>query len=175
MSIPIVASWTANNNSGNAFKAITLTKPASIAVGDLLLLIVGNDSADIPIWDDLTGWTKFVNANSAGADANLGCYWRIADGTEDATIEVTCTTEFVDIFGWYIRVTGADTTNPINVIGTPAYVISDTDHIIPSVTTTVNDCLAIYALAWDGGDAGSFSASNTTSVSLLFSWTRCAV
>ncbi len=155
--VPVVETWTFND--ANNIDHVTLTKPTGVQSGDLLLIIVGSDAPNLDEWDTLTGWTKFVGANHSDADANLACYWRIADGTEADTIDVTAGTNTDERLGWYIRVSGVDTTNPINVTGTAQSDIGGTNHVINSINTTVDDCLAFYVLIFDGGDGTPFSVS----------------
>lgn len=159
MAIPVIETWTPNDTGGSAATSITLTKPSGVAAGDLLLLIVGSDRPNSVGWADVTGWTKFININSNASDANLACYWRIADETEGSTIEVGAGGNY-QLYGWYIRISGVDQSTPINVIGTPDYTGATTHNPQP-IDTTVDDCLAFYALAFDGGDGYTFSESNT--------------
>jgi len=155
--VPVVETWTFND--ANNLDHVTLTKPTGVQSGDLLLIIVGSDAPNLDEWDALTGWTKFVGINSNDADANLACYWRIADGTEAGTIDVTAGTNTDERLGWYIRVSGVDTANPINVTGTAQSDIGGINHGINSINTTVDDCLAFYVLVFDGGDGTPFSVS----------------
>jgi len=156
---PVIEDWTANDSAGDAVTSITFTKPVGVAVDDLLLLIVGSDQDTVADWNSVTGWIQFININDGVGDSNLACYWRIADGTEGVTVDVTAPT-VEERYGWYLRISGVDTTTPINVTGTAAYVASDS-HSIPEVTTTVADCLAFYALVFDGGDGAPFSVAGT--------------
>ncbi len=159
MACPVIASWTTNDSGASTTTALTLTKPGSVAVGDLLLLLVGSDDASAsPNWNTVAGWTRFVSANDNVADADLACYWRIADGSEDATIEITAGSAD-ERYGWYLRVTGAHASSPIHVVGTPQATGSANPHVVDEIETTVADCLAFYVLAWDGGDVGSFAVA----------------
>jgi len=156
-SAPVVANWTVNDSGGATTNTITLTKPSGVVSDNLLLLIVGSDQDTVADWNDVTGWTKFININDGVSDANLACYWRIADESEASTIDVTGPS-VEERYGWYIRVTGADTTTPVHLIGTPTY-IAASSYTIAEVTTTADDCLVFYGSAHDGGDAGSFTES----------------
>ena len=61
MAVPIIASSTKNSTNGTA-SSLTLTKPAGVEVGDLLLLLVGNEnSANGEGFDTLTGWNLEFN------------------------------------------------------------------------------------------------------------------
>ena len=158
MAAPILENdWTVNDSGEAATDTITLTKPAGAAVGNLLLLIVGSDQDNVADWNTVTGWTQFININDAAGDANVACYWRICDGTEASTVDVTGAT-VEERYGWYIRVSGVDTTTPIHLVGTPLYQTTS-PYYVPQITTTVDDCLIFYALAFDGGDGFPFTVS----------------
>lgn len=121
MAVPVVASFTEKNDVTTDASSITLTKPGSVAAGDLLLIIVINDAGvSTAQWNNTTlkptGFTFINTAGDANTDCHAGAFWRIADGSEGATISVPCATAS-DYIGWYIRVTGADTTTPVNEIG----------------------------------------------------------
>ena len=100
---------------------ITLTKPTSepIEVGDLLIILVGNDStSSSPCWDNTTnkpsGFT-LIQAYSQGG-SGFGAFWKIADGTETSTIDVTSINSG-KTFGSYIHIKGANKTTPVPVAG----------------------------------------------------------
>jgi len=162
MPVPVIEGWEAANSGGATVQSITLTKPSGVQVGDLLLLIVGSDNSNTGDWQDISGWNKIVNYNASSSDAALGIYWRIADGSEGATVAPSQPAGNLDeMFGWYIRISGVDQTTPIHVLGTPAYSTSK-PFTINQVTTTVDDCLVFYAVAHDGGDAGAFTPTGTS-------------
>lgn len=155
--------WTSNTAVPGA--SLTLTKPADVGVGDLLLIIVGSDdNTDTDQWDNSalkpTGFTLINEAGDAAtSDAHVGAFWRIADGSETATIDVPAQSD-QDYWGFYVRVTGAHQTAPINIAGSD--VVDSTDpYDVAGVTTTVNNALAFYVLAFDGGDFGAFSVAGT--------------
>lgn len=154
---PVVANWTVADSGAATTTTITLTKPADVEVDDLLLIIVGSDQDTVADWNAVTGWTQFININDGVGDANLAVYWRICDGNEDATTDVTGPS-VEERYGWYIRVTGAAVFAPIHLIGTPVYT-TDNPHNVLEVTTTADDCLVFYGMAFDGGDAGGFTES----------------
>ena len=161
MATPVVEAFTTASSGDVEVTSIDLTKPAGVAVDELLLLIVGSDNFESsPNWGLVTGWTRFVNIGTGLPDAKLGCYWRVADGTEPATVTVaTDSTDTNETWGFYLRISNVDTTAPINVVGTGQNAGSSSSHAIAEVTTTVDDCLAFYALAFDGGDGLPFSVS----------------
>jgi len=164
MALPVVASFASASSGGTPVNSITINKPTGVVSGDLLLIIAGSDdNGSSPDFSDISGFTKFVNIGTDLNDSKIGCYWRIADGTEGVDIDVAHdpVEDLDEMYGWYIRVTGADGTTPINVTGIAANLNARASHVIPEVTTTVNDCLAFYVHSHDGGDGAPFSVSGT--------------
>lgn len=162
-SVPtVVSGWTSNVVSPGI--SLTLTKPANVEVGDLLLILVGNDdTTNTDQWDNATlkpsGFTLInESGNNANSQAHSAAFYRIADGTENATTSVPAQAS-ADFWGYYVRVTGASTTNPINVTGADYNGSAAVSHAIPSITTTQANTLAFYMLAGDGADTYPFSVS----------------
>jgi hypothetical protein len=158
---PTVQGFQASNGGTATSTNLVLAAPTGITAGELLLLIVSDDYATTvsPHFNAVTGWTKLGESGSTTPDAYIGVYWRIATGTE-GTVTVTSTTAAYWM-GWYIRISGANTTAPINTqnfaISTAAGV---NPHVIPQITTTVDNCLAIYGMSFDGGDGAPFSVTS---------------
>lgn len=136
----------------NDVNSIAATKPSGVVSGDLLMMIVNIDSANAVSANAVSGWTREFRINSSATDAELAMYWRISDGTEPASTTVTFSVS-ADIQVWYLRISGAHASTPINVLGTATTSGSTTSHAITAATTTVDNCLAFYALSFDGADA----------------------
>ena len=165
MAVPVVESFTEKNDVTTDASSITLTKPGSVAAGDLLLIHVINDaSVATAQWNNTTlkptGFEFINTAGDANSDCHAGAFWRIADGSEGATINVPCATS-CDYIGWYLRVTGAHATTPIHQIGADYVTAGASSHAITGVTTTVIDCLGFYVFSFDGGDGFPFGISGT--------------
>lgn len=162
MAIPVLETFTRQTIAGS--RTIDLTKPTGVVSGDLLLLIVVDDPGNRSDhqYDAITGWTLDEDLSGAdvGADVSSVVFWREADGTEGAT-ETADNDLVTDKAGWYIRISGANTTAPFDVKGTYSADSTGTSHVVPGVTTTVADCLAMYYLGFDGGDGDPFSVSGT--------------
>jgi hypothetical protein len=159
--VPVVEGFQASNGGGTTSTNLVLTAPSGITAGELLLLIVCDDYANTAThFNAVTGWTKLGESGSATPDAYIGVYWRIATGTEGSSQTVTSTAAAYWL-GWYLRISGADTTAPINA---QSFAISSATgvnpHVIPQITTTVDKCLAIYGLSFDGGDGALFSVAS---------------
>lgn len=134
---------------------MTMTLPTSTASGDLLLL--GGGESNTTVWDTPSGFTV-LNTSQLEA-CGLNYYYRVADGTETSTIQLGRAGGSKK-YGWYIRITGNNST-PIHINNSVSTSSSGTSHAIPGITTTVDNCLALYFLAFDGGDGDPFSVSGT--------------
>ena len=160
--VPVVENdHTFKANDSSARPDITLTKPSGWAVGDLFLVFVASDSDQGPEWNTKTDWNLIVNVGSNGPNAVAGIYWRIADGTESSTETFTQDNDD-DLLGWWIRISGVDTNDPIHQISGVGE-DSGTDHDILGHTTTEDDVLALWFLAFDGADFADSGGSVTGS------------
>ncbi|KKL92954.1 hypothetical protein LCGC14_1879530, partial [marine sediment metagenome] len=95
-----------------------------------------------------------------GSDAHIAAYWKISDGGENPTETVT-TVGSDEWIGYYLRISGAHGTTPINTYYFTQTSSSSNNHIIPAVTTTIDNTLVLYGLSFDGTDGYTFSASGT--------------
>jgi hypothetical protein len=134
---------------------LSLQKPSRVAPGDMLLIVVGNESIGAtPEWDDTTykpdGFTLINEAGNATSQCHTAAFYRIADGTEyDAT--TTPSVSSARTYGWYVNVPGAYMTT-IDV-GADS-IVSATSHTIPEVTVTEDNSLAFFTDCvenWAGG------------------------
>lgn len=88
MAFPSVAA-TNIGSSTSAATSHTVNLPASIASGDLLIVLFAHKD-DVNGCSFPAGWTKFKEAiQGSGSNACLAVAWRKADGTEGSTITVT--------------------------------------------------------------------------------------
>ena len=164
MSIPIIENYTQNTIiPGNS---LTLTKPSGVQTGDLLIIIVGNDDNTATAqWNNTTykpaGFTLINESGNSTCDTHTAAFYRIADGTEDATIPVPAQSSD-DYWGFYIHISGVGADTPINKIGPDINTGSSVGSIaITGVITDVDGCLAIYVHSYDGGDCSAFNPSGT--------------
>ncbi len=158
--IPVIELWTEQGDTDPS-APITLAKPSGVESGDLLLLIAMNDAPDATAFsDNKVGWNFVDTSGNDVSDAHIAVFWRIADGTEGPTETVTSAGED-EWVGYYLRITGADDTNPINVYNFEQSSSVSSSHIIPAITSTVDDCLMLYGLSFDGGDGYTFDVSGT--------------
>jgi hypothetical protein len=157
MPTPDAIAYVSNtSNSATTSSTLVLTKPASVDVGDLLVILVANDySSSTAQFDNTTnkptGFTFVATDGSSTSDCHYGVFYRIADGTEGATVTATAasTSDFV---GFYIHITGASATDPIGNLGTSYISAARGTHTITGVAGNESD-IAIYVMAADGEDS----------------------
>ena len=158
--VPVIESFTSNSSSSQD-SAITFTKPGSVAVDDLLMVIIGND--DTGSGDEFAapaGWNKIGEPGSGTSDAHVAVFYRLADGTEGATQEFT--SDSADyLWGYYIRISSVDSSSPLDVIGSFYNNSRSSSHVVTEITTTSVNCLAFTVLGFDGGDGLPFVWSGT--------------
>jgi hypothetical protein len=160
--VPVIESWSKNNGGTTASATLTFSEPAGVQSGDLLVIIVMNeDATSTPQFsDNKVGWNFVDTSGNAVSDAHVGVFWRIADETENSIQSVSATSSD-QWMGFYLRISGADDTTPINAYNFVQSTSNQDPHVIPVITTTVDDCLVLYGLSFDGGDAYPFSVSGT--------------
>lgn len=149
--------------------SINATKPASVAVGDLLVLAATTRNATSDV-STPAGWTLHsVHTLALGSRSAL--FTRVADGTEGATLSVTTadalgTVTFLVGYTAYISAT-VDVYDSSTGALTPA--------VCPSVTTTVSDTRLVIlvlgrAVAAAGTPPGSFTERFDTPGSDTRAW-----
>ena len=131
MAFPVVAAVNGGNNTTEG-KNHTVNLPANISAGDLLLVIFGTDffpNEDISFPE---GWTSLfeVNNDPSAPAFRMGAWYRVADGTEGATITVTTVTNQMTAHTSY-RITGY---SGVPECGTAAVATSGTAPNPPSLT-----------------------------------------
>ena len=137
--------------------SITLTKPTVQAVesGDFLIILVANDSAsNTAQWDDITDKpTEFTLVHEAGdsvSDVHHAIFYKIATGTEGATINVS-SVDSANYIGYYIHIKGANASTPIGNVGAIYNANFQTSHTLAGVADAADD-LGIFIFAFDGSD-----------------------
>lgn len=162
--IPELRSGTQNDGGSSQSVSVIGNKPSGVEVGDTLILIVMNDAASgigVQFADDVTDWTFLgVSTGGAGPSVHIGVYAKIADGTEPSTVTVTAS-DSANWNAYYLRISGAHETNPVTQISFGIEASDVSSHTIEGVTTTVDNSLIIYSLAFDGGDGFPFSVAGS--------------
>jgi len=155
--VPDLASYATSTGSTSS---LTIAAPAGIASGDLLVAIVGNDATnpgDCTFSDNVTDWTFGGCTGSSSSDSCVALYYKTAGSSEGA---VTVTSTVSVNWGFFLRVTGADTSDVVN-----ASLFENqsgrTSHIITAVTTDADDCLVLFGFSYDGSDGTPYTVSGT--------------
>jgi acetyl esterase/lipase len=145
-------------------RSLSLDKPANVQVGDLLLIIVGNDSrSNTDQWNNSSlkpdGFTLINESGNRTDDCHVAAFYRVVDGSESSSLSVPAQSTR-DYWGYYIRVAGADTVDPIRAIGSDTNTASTASNIvIPGIVTSEDESLVFYNHCFDGGDANGFTVS----------------
>jgi len=167
MAAPVIESFSqAVDLYSSVSSPISVDKPTGTASGDLLLAIVFGASGAQNTYAS-TGWTKVVEGfQDATTDSGFALFWKAAGGSEPSTYDFSWSgSDNEDVGVLIMRISGADTTSPIDdytIDVTFEFVSAPT---VPSITTTVADCLAIWAsLARQGNETYSAVPSGTASV-----------
>lgn len=159
MTVPVIEGYTEQSET-RPTTTITVSKPAGLQNGELcLVILINDDTSSGEVFNAKTGWTKIVDVGDGTSDSHIGIFWRIADGTEGETEDFTQvgSDEWV---AWWARISGINTSTPINIVGTEN-IRSGNSIIALSVMTTVDDCLALCFGAFDGGDGYPFTVTGT--------------
>src|SRR5580765_1478066 len=133
--------------------SVTVTRPASVATGSLMLAQVtlrNNDAITAP-----AGWTTTGNLRTSGATLEQRIYYRIATAADTAgtTYQWSWTTSS-DAAAAILAYSGTDTTNPIDVAPTDNAGSGTTATATGLTTTQTNDMLdAFYGVQGQSGPA----------------------
>ncbi|MHA1991095.1 MAG: hypothetical protein ACW98A_09045 [Candidatus Hodarchaeales archaeon] len=157
---PVIEDWT-EKFEPVASSSIVLDRPSGLQDKDLLLLIVMNDDrSGTAFSDNKPGWNFVDTSGGTGSDAHIAAFWKITDGVENPTETVTSagSDEYI---GYYLRISGAHQTAPINTkYFTDSGSSGSNTHIIPQVTTSTDNCLLLYGLSFDVDEGYTFSVSS---------------
>ena len=83
---PAVAASATSNETANT-TTHNVSYPSGIALGHLLVLLLGLDGDSVTISSGLTGWTQF--ATTTGGGRTFFAYYKTAAGTETGTLDLT--------------------------------------------------------------------------------------
>jgi len=134
--------------------SITISTPDTNE-GDLLITAIATDgdtSASMvsPMGE---GWTE-IDVDDYGNEVTLGAWWKNADASESSSHQFTWSAgNPQQAYGWMMRFTGHDPTNPVDDWATDGECSSTPTS--PEVTTTVNNCLILRLGAFDDDDVNS--------------------
>src|SRR5580765_8130522 len=142
----------ANSTTTNG-TSVTVTRPASVATGSLMLAQVtlrNNDTITAP-----AGWTTTGNLRTSGASLQQRIYYRVATAADTAgtTYQWSWTTSS-DGAAAILAYSGTDTTNPIDVTPTDNAGSGTTATATGLTTTQDNDMIdALYGVQGQSGPA----------------------
>jgi len=146
-----------SNDSGTAIDGgnLTLNKPTGTAEDDGLFACLSCHGATI---DTLSGWTRLFDVTTGAHHAVFD--YKVAGGSEPSTYTWTLTGSTTDdaTAGGIDRVSGIDTADPIDVSASTT-TASNTSHLCPTVTTTVDNCHVLRAIAYDNDPTSSWASA----------------
>jgi hypothetical protein len=134
------------------------------SIGDLLLLLVNTANEAISV--TTSGWTQVTNSPqstgtaAAAGGVRLGVYWRVRDGTEP-TVSIADSGSYT--YAKVIRLSGVDTSAPINITAGSVDSTATNNLTAPGVTTTVANCLIVHIVGLDKdlADVDTFTGTAT--------------
>lgn len=129
--------------------SITISTPDTNE-GDLLITAVATDgdtsSSLAPPGGE--GWTE-IDIDDYSNDVTLGAWWKLAGASESSSHQFTWSGA-EQAYGWMMRFTGHNSTNPINASATSGQ--TSASPTSPAVTATVDNCLILRLGAFDDDD-----------------------
>ncbi len=160
MSFPTIAATNLGNEGSNSTSHV-LNLPSGIASGHLLIMALAMDGNAVLTWP--AGWSVLSTSTNSGGDGTLEVRYRIADGSEGASITVTTdASERGSYITW--RITNWHGTTPPEA-GTP--VAGTTNPNAPNVTASWGsaDNLFIWVCGWGNStqDISAYPSDYTVS------------
>lgn len=131
-------------NGGASVTTADINLPANIAAGDLLIAYVRNATGGTVTWP--AGWNEMIDESPDAADDGNSVAYKVADGTESGTIQVTFSTSGKYAAVCY-RITGGGTPE-ISTRATGASTTPDPPSFSPS--GGAKDYLWIWMGGWEG-------------------------
>ena len=147
----------------NAATSITITKPSGLAVGDLLVAVIGKDD-DKVISAYPSGWTEAAQYNTAlGNDVTSGIYYVVATSTQTAASDFTWTGDLEEWSGTITAFIPGNANPAFEGISVEIRRDGDSTPVSNALTTTagnliVGGCVAAQA---DTGGLGVATAGYT--------------
>jgi hypothetical protein len=150
MSCPLIAAAAASATPADATSHVC-TLPSGITAGDLLLAVVVCRGSAAMTWP--AGWTALTNgAGASGTAVRSEARYRIADGSEGASITITGGSVSWVSRTW--RITGAAGTAPACAAATATGINADPPGL--GSDAYARNSLWLVHVAWDGRPSCSF-------------------
>ena len=167
---------------------LTINAPSSIDVGDLLMIIGFSprrnghnfNARSISATGQTTSWSGNISGHSSAYGyARQGIYWKIADAHDVSYAAAGskylwssymdsdyCNTVF-------LRIKGHNKTNPIHKVGACIEVFANlgaSDITIPSLTTTLEDCLVLVTSSKSNNYGYNYSQNPSSPWTEMIEW-----
>lgn len=140
--MPVIESSTVSSGDGGT--TLTVVMPATRPDGDLYIAFCMKD--DDPDWSGIPGnWTSIHTDNEGAGSPRYHAWWWIGS-SEPATYTLTSDDERA--ISVVVRISGADSINPIHLTGITTG--SSSNASAPDITTTLKVTLVLRAMALDG-------------------------
>lgn len=118
--------------------ALSISKPSGVVSGDLILFVVGTDSAETR-----TGPTGFTSKSATNvSDERLQIWYKVADGTEGASF--SCGAGSANSAGFCVAYSGIDNTTPFDVAAGTNGSGTGASITAASITPTTNGCQILF-------------------------------
>jgi len=130
--------------SGNTSTAINT--PPGTSAGDLLIAVVvvdGNDPISAP-----GGWNE-ISMGVSGNRVAVGVWWKVA-GSSEPTSHAFTWSDTEQSFGWIMRFTGHDPSNPID--GSASGNGTSSSPVSPAITTSIDNTMILRIGGFDDDD-----------------------
>ncbi len=129
---------------GGSGTTVTLTKPAGVVSGDVLIAAMNNIGAARSVTSTPTGWTLIKEELVTTAPAvGLWVFKKVAGGSEPASYGFTFNYDFNGSAG-IVAYSGGDDVSIVGNVTTTAGGSSPYSVVAPSVTTPDNDSLLVW-------------------------------
>jgi len=150
--VPVIEDYTEQSSDATTTTNVFL-KPYPVEVDDLLLILAYNDDTSTTAYSSgsSSNFTFVGDYGDSNSDSHVGVFYRIATGSEGINEEIT-SAGADEYGGYYIRISGVDTTDPIHLAGSETNTEGVSTINATSIATTITDTLAICFGALDGGD-----------------------
>lgn len=167
MTIPTFTFGTAVTVSNAGTATVTLL---SGSAGDAHMLLVGSDYGPggvdnivFPANDADDTFTQIEQVQGNTSNCQAAAAWRAHTGSEPTTVDVGITNSSgTQTVVWPVLVSGADTSDFIDQVGTVLDTGNSTSHSIPGVTPGGVDTLAFAIITGDGADTTDHTWTNFT-------------
>jgi hypothetical protein len=128
--------------------SVVVVKPAGTSQGDLLIAAVSTDGSTSASIVAPAGWTLLNRGSDSGNNMTLGVWWKTAGASEPANYTFTWTGN-EQAYGWIMRFTGHDSSNPINAWQFQQGASTSSTPTCPTVTTTVANATIVRIGGFD--------------------------